>query len=145
MKRQRPDMRMEKNVLWKGEEASYYAKHIWASYNFGRPLQCEHCLKTVDSTRKIHWANISGQYKRERSDWLRLCVSCHRKYDYGRGAGHTRGETHLWAKLTEKQVREIRLKYEPKNYSLKRLAAEYGVAIATISCIITRRNWKHVN
>ena len=25
-----------------------------------------------------------GKYKRQRNNWLRLCVSCHRKYDYKR-------------------------------------------------------------
>ena len=29
----------------------------------------------------IQWANISGNYIRERGDWLGLCVKCHRKYD----------------------------------------------------------------
>jgi hypothetical protein len=28
-----------------------------------------------------HWANISKKYKRDRVDWLRLCGSCHMRYD----------------------------------------------------------------
>lgn len=30
----------------------------------------------------ISRANKSGEYLRDLSDWLSLCVSCHRKYDF---------------------------------------------------------------
>lgn len=28
-----------------------------------------------------HWANKSHKYKRELTDWISLCVKCHKKYD----------------------------------------------------------------
>ena len=28
------------------------------------------------------WANISGEYKRNRNDFLRLCRTCHRRFDW---------------------------------------------------------------
>jgi len=68
-----------KNGMWKGESASYAAKHIWVNNTFGRPQSCENCKTTED--RMYHWANISGTYKRERDDWLRLCVPCHKRND----------------------------------------------------------------
>lgn len=64
---------------WKGDKASYYAKHLWMNYHFGKPSECEHCKTNVN--RMYHWANISGEYHRKREDWLRLCVPCHKKYD----------------------------------------------------------------
>jgi len=67
------------NGNWKGEEATYSAKHTWMRTNFGTPSFCEHC-KTTEN-RRYHWANISGEYQRERSDWLRLCVPCHKRND----------------------------------------------------------------
>jgi hypothetical protein len=69
----------EKNTKWKGKEASYAAKHLWVAYNYGRPKLCEQC--GVTDRKMYHWANISREYKRERSDWLRLCVPCHKKLD----------------------------------------------------------------
>lgn len=72
----------EKNVNWKGDNASYAAKHMWIRYHFGTPSECEHCGTTEN--RMYHWANISREYKRDRSDWLRLCVPCHKKFDLGR-------------------------------------------------------------
>lgn len=29
----------------------------------------------------MHWANISGKYLRDITDWVRLCVSCHKYFD----------------------------------------------------------------
>ena len=69
----------DKNPKWKGEEAGYFAKHIWANNHFGKPPFCEHCKTTA--RRMYHWANISGKYLREREDWLRLCVPCHKRFD----------------------------------------------------------------
>lgn len=67
------------NVNWKGDNASYAAKHIWITYHYGAPKVCEECCA---SDRKMyHWANISGEYRRDRTDWLRLCVPCHKKMD----------------------------------------------------------------
>lgn len=48
------------------------------------------------------------------------------------------------AKLTEEQVREIRLKRSVGGYSVRQLSAEYGLTIGTIGNIIRRYTWKHV-
>ena len=72
----------EKRYNWKGEKVGYHGLHIWVTRHLGRPLKCEHCRKIVTSSRKIHWANKSHEYKRDLTDWLRLCVPCHRQYDY---------------------------------------------------------------
>lgn len=66
---------------WKGENASYTAKHIWIKNVLGSPNKCEICESIHLSGHKIHWANISGEYKRDEKDWMRLCVPCHSKYD----------------------------------------------------------------
>jgi hypothetical protein len=138
-----------KNVNWKGEEASYFAKHLWMVSNYGNPENCEHCHKMGGPNKggkwNIHWANKSGEFKRQKSDWLQLCVSCHRKYDYANGAHHTSGETHLWSKLKESDVREIRSKYTPRVFGYRKLAQEYNVTPSAICAIVKRVNWKRVN
>lgn len=72
----------DKNHNWKGSEASYSAKHMWVKYHFGKPQVCQQCNTTME--RMYHWANISKKYLRQRDDWLRLCVPCHKKYDLAR-------------------------------------------------------------
>lgn len=66
---------------YKGDKASYSAIHKWVYKYFGQPMECEQCGKTSKNYRHIQWANISGSYKRERSDWIRLCVWCHIERD----------------------------------------------------------------
>lgn len=46
--------------------------------------------------------------------------------------------------LTPDQVREIRLKYKPRKYPMKKLAEEYGTAKGNIKHIVRRRTWKLV-
>lgn len=64
--------------LWRGDDVSYGALHSWLIRQFGRPSICDTCGQTES---RIEWANVSGDYRRERSDWIWLCVSCHRKRD----------------------------------------------------------------
>jgi len=62
-------------------DMSYGTVHARVREMFGTPDECEHC-GTTDSP-KFEWANISGEYKLERSDWARLCCKCHRRFDFG--------------------------------------------------------------
>ena len=71
----------ENSVDWKGDEVSYNGLHKWVNKHYGRPDTCEHCKTSGLSGHKIHWANKSHEYKRDREDWLRLCVKCHIQYD----------------------------------------------------------------
>ena len=70
----------EKNVNWKGDEVGYYALHQWIQRKLGKATKCEYCNKEHN---RIHWANISGKYKRDLDDWIQLCPSCHIYFDRG--------------------------------------------------------------
>lgn len=65
---------------WKGDSVGYDALHDWVERWAGKPSKCELCGST--DAKKFHWSNRSGEYKRKLSDWQRLCVKCHNKYDY---------------------------------------------------------------
>lgn len=69
----------EKCNAWKGDKVGYHGIHVWIKKMLGKPSQCENC-GTTESYR-FEWANISGQYLRDISDWVRLCVRCHRLID----------------------------------------------------------------
>jgi hypothetical protein len=71
----------ENNHKWKGEKANYGSVHDYINYHYGQPQTCEHCPAKNLGVRKHQWANISGSYSRDRSDWLRLCAKCHFKFD----------------------------------------------------------------
>lgn len=72
-----------KSGTWKGDQVKYSALHEWVRKHFGTPAMCESCQTIV--AKKYEWSNKSGKYLRDRSDWQRLCTSCHRKYDRRKG------------------------------------------------------------
>jgi hypothetical protein len=71
------------NGRWMGDKAGYHALHHWVIRTFGKASICEKC----GSTKNVQWANKSFAYKRDKSDWLRLCYKCHREYDRKNGWG----------------------------------------------------------
>lgn len=73
--------REELSSNWKGDTVGYTGLHAWVRRQLGTPKECEHCDKDGLVGRKIHWASKSGEYKRDVDDWIRLCASCHSKYD----------------------------------------------------------------
>ncbi len=76
-----PQISEEKHPGWKGENIGYSGLHKWIYNHLGKPTKCKHCKKDGLTGRQIHWANKSGKYLRDLSDWLRLCVKCHKQYD----------------------------------------------------------------
>lgn len=52
---------------------------------FGTPKKCEGCGLSEQPNgmngNYFEWANVSGKYRRRRSDWKRLCIPCHKKFD----------------------------------------------------------------
>lgn len=95
---QRPNKGRD-NPNWKGDSIGYSGVHEWMNRSFGRPSECEACGTT--SAKEFEWANTSGEYKRERSDWRRLCLTCHMKSDGRIGLIEFRGERksmNEWAK-----------------------------------------------
>lgn len=73
-------VRGEQHHNWK-EDVGYVALHSWVKRKLGKPMKCEFCNYESSDPRQIHWANKSQEYKRDLSDWLRLCVKCHHEYD----------------------------------------------------------------
>jgi hypothetical protein len=66
------------SVHWK-DNLSYSGVHAWIKRQFGQPNFCENCI-TMDA-KMFDWANISGKYLRDISDWARLCRGCHILFD----------------------------------------------------------------
>jgi len=80
----RPQTSGEKHYLWKGNNCNYRSLHKWVERHLGKPIKCEHCGKEKTTPKSIQWANKSHLYLRELTDWISLCVKCHKHYDgYG--------------------------------------------------------------
>ena len=68
----------ENSPSWKGDKASFKAIHSWISHNKPREYFCTICNESV---RLTHFANISGEYKRDFDDYIELCPECHVLFD----------------------------------------------------------------
>lgn len=75
--KRRPEVTGENNKLWKGDKAGLIAIHAWVKKWIYDPGECQHC----GIKNRLDWANISGKYLRDKSDWLRLCRKCHSRMD----------------------------------------------------------------
>lgn len=69
----------ENKIAWKGDLAGYHAMHKWVIAVKGKPKKCEKCGAT--DKKRYEWANIDHSYKRVESDYIRMCKSCHMKFD----------------------------------------------------------------
>lgn len=65
------------NPQWRADKVSYNALHTWINTHLTKPNSCQKC----GENKKLDAANISGEYKRDFSDWEWLCRSCHMKTD----------------------------------------------------------------
>lgn len=69
---------------WSGNHVGYNGIHIWLRKKFGRASVCEN-KSCSQKSRVFQWALLRGRaYLRTRSNFVQLCVSCHRLYDNGR-------------------------------------------------------------
>lgn len=88
--KKRPEITGKNHPAWK-EKLTYSGIHQWMKNNYGKALVCQNseCYYprknrsgiTILRPKIYHWANISGEYKKDIKDWIQLCPSCHRKWD----------------------------------------------------------------
>jgi hypothetical protein len=77
------ELKNKSKVGYKGEKASYVAKHMWIYKYYGKARFC--IIDKRHQTKRFAWANLSKTYKRDMSDWVPMCYSCHAvmdKYKY---------------------------------------------------------------
>lgn len=69
-----PNVTGDKNKKWKGDAVGYRNIHAWVQRQLGKANKCSKNLSHKATT--FHWANVSGDYKRDLSDWRELCPKC---------------------------------------------------------------------
>jgi hypothetical protein len=70
----------EESPNWRGDNVGKEALHKWVIKQLGNKRECSECKTTT--AKCYDWANISQEYKRDITDWKRLCRKCHTKFDY---------------------------------------------------------------
>jgi hypothetical protein len=80
--------RENKNNRWVKENPSYATIHKWVLFRNGKAEMCLLC----GSMKNVDWANIDHKYRRNLSDFISLCRSCHRKFDFKFNKGGWKNE-----------------------------------------------------
>ena len=73
-------MSFSNHPSWIENPKNYVTIHYRIRRLYGKADVCEG-LNCNGKSKKYHWSNISGEYKLERTDWQKLCVSCHMIFD----------------------------------------------------------------
>lgn len=74
------------NGQWRGDDVGYQSAHVWLRSHFGTPAHCENCNGENAKSKRYDWAHLAGngRHSRNRDDYIRLCRSCHVRFDrYG--------------------------------------------------------------
>ncbi len=67
---------------WKGNKVSYLGLHHWLAKYYGKASKCQNTNCTKIS-KTYHWALVKGRkYLRKRENFIELCSSCHKIYDF---------------------------------------------------------------
>jgi len=89
----------------------YNKIHDWLRDTFGSAVACENPKCEKNSTKFEYAIKAGKTHKKLRSNYMTLCVPCHRKYDTEhKNTGHQKGisSTRLSMKLLWKLLHEFR-------------------------------------
>ena len=64
-----PHKKGQDHHFWKGDKIGYSGIHKWIKRVYGSPQRCDACGSSDDPKTIYDWANISGKYIRDKSDW----------------------------------------------------------------------------
>lgn len=73
---------MGNNRIISNPDRHYERVHQWIAYYYGKANKCESWFCNGKS-KNYHWALRKGfNYEKKIENFIPLCVSCHRKYDF---------------------------------------------------------------
>lgn len=102
--------------------------HMWIKSRYGKANHCENDFNHMSKSGRFEWANVTGKYEKDISNFKQLCVPCHRKLDftdYALNKIKARTPRFRLAEATRKKVTAYtKLGAFYKNYSSVREAGE---------------------
>ena len=65
------------------QDKNYKNCHAYINNHYGKASKCENKNCTYQNPKRYEWALIRGkEYSKNIEDYIQLCPSCHRKYDF---------------------------------------------------------------
>lgn len=134
---------LEVNGISKWKHTKIHKKLI---AKYGNAKLCESSNCDSVSPKRFEWALKRGhQYSTNKEDYLQLCPSCHRKYDFNEDiraklSSLKKGQLHNRSKLTNQDVHTI-MEMINSGEQNKTIAAKFNVNNSTISDIKRGKRW----
>ena len=112
-------------------ENGYYKTHSWLKYWYGRADKCENDKCDYKNPKRYEWALIKGKaHEKKRENYIMLCPSCHRKYDYTEEHRKNISKARKGCKALNKKA--VILNGEEEFESISKAAEFFGVSVGTI-------------
>jgi CRISPR/Cas system-associated protein Cas10 (large subunit of type III CRISPR-Cas system) len=110
----------------------YFRAHAWLIYWYGRAERCENKKCTYENPKRYEWALIKGEkYEKKRDNYMQLCPSCHRKYDFTEEQREKMSNARKGK--SPKNKRAVVLDGSKEFPSITQAANEMGISITSIS------------
>jgi hypothetical protein len=111
----------EKNPMWKADKVGYGQLHTWVKRRLPKPALCQRCFNGP----AYDLANVTGIYKRDRTNWKYLCRHCHMWFD---GRLHARDQRGRFASPRQMKVYSPLLSQYKKRLHLRSLSLSLSLA-----------------
>lgn len=100
--------RETKEINYKDNPREYDAIHHWLKYNFGKADKCE-SIDCLGKDKTFQWAKKKERpYSYNRDNFIKLCSSCHRKYDFTEETREKMRKYNTGKKISEETKRRMR-------------------------------------
>jgi hypothetical protein len=106
-----------------------------------RLVAIHHIVNTDSFPEVNHLEGVKNNNEASSLEWCTGKRNIQHGFDMGLCPS---GEEHYCAKLTNAQVREMRALYTQKGVKQVSLAKTFGVNYRTVSDIVNRKKWRHV-
>jgi len=107
-------------------------------------LEVAHSCHRRACVEELHLSTDTHQGNMDQSVQEGRMASGERNAMHSRPEIRARGERTGSAKLTETQVRELRIRFASGGISKAELARQYGISAETARLILARKKWSHV-
>jgi len=112
-------------------ELEYFRIHNWLAYHHGKAFKCENQSCNSESPKRYEWALLKGkEHKRNRNNYVQLCPSCHRKYDFTEATRRKQSASRKG--VTPSNTRKVVLNNERIFSSITKASRQTGVSITSI-------------
>lgn len=121
--------------LWLNTQPRCFRVHRLVALTFMEPEKGRPCINHIDGDK----TNNSV----ENLEWCTLAENMSLAWKTGLKKPLL-GSKHALAKLTEKEVLQIREKYKTGRFTHKQLARKYGVERTVVTNIVNLKRWRHI-